>query len=245
MSFEDLPPVLLLDLDDTIVTFSAGPRDFWVEAFERHAHELPSVSTEAFRVAIYHSSDEYWGDGERAARGRQDLFASRREVAAGAFARLGTDAGAVGDAIADHYTRTKEDAVSLFPGAKETLQAFRERGIRLGMITNGGSDFQRAKIDRYELAPFFDAIFVEGEFGVGKPHASVFEAALEALNARPEDAWMIGDNLHADIAGAQAVGIPGVWHDYSRAGLPDDPPAVPSRIMHDWSVFGLLQGPDA
>ena len=42
---------------------------------------------------------------------------------------------------------------------------------------------------------------------LGKPSASYFEAALEALDADPEHAWMVGDDIDADIGGAAALGI--------------------------------------
>ena len=42
---------------------------------------------------------------------------------------------------------------------------------------------------------------------LGKPSASYFEAALEALDADAELAWMVGDDLESDIAGAQAFGL--------------------------------------
>ena len=42
---------------------------------------------------------------------------------------------------------------------------------------------------------------------LGKPSASYFEAALEALDADPEHAWMVGDDVDADIGGAAALGM--------------------------------------
>src|SRR5215831_5709769 len=42
---------------------------------------------------------------------------------------------------------------------------------------------------------------------LGKPSASYFEAALEALDADPERAWMVGDDVDADIGGAAALGM--------------------------------------
>ena len=233
--------MLLLDLDDTILTFTAGPRDYWAEAFAAHAHDLPDVAPEAFRAAVRHAADAFWGDPQRAARGRLDLFAARRRVMEGTFARLERDPGPVGACIADHYTRAKEEACEPFRGAIEALTAFAERGIRMGLLTNGGSAFQRAKLERHDLERYFDVVLIEGEFGVGKPDARVFREALTRLDARPEEAWMVGDNLHADIAGAQALGIAGIWHDYSRAGLGENPPAVPRRVIH--GLQDLLQDP--
>jgi HAD superfamily hydrolase (TIGR01458 family) len=42
---------------------------------------------------------------------------------------------------------------------------------------------------------------------LGKPSAPYFEAALEALEADPEHAWMVGDDVDADIGGAAALGM--------------------------------------
>jgi HAD superfamily hydrolase (TIGR01458 family) len=42
---------------------------------------------------------------------------------------------------------------------------------------------------------------------LGKPSASYFEAALEALDADPERTWMVGDDVTADIGGAAALGM--------------------------------------
>jgi HAD superfamily hydrolase (TIGR01458 family) len=42
---------------------------------------------------------------------------------------------------------------------------------------------------------------------LGKPSPAYFAAALEALDANPELTWMVGDDIHADIAGAQRHGM--------------------------------------
>jgi HAD superfamily hydrolase (TIGR01458 family) len=42
---------------------------------------------------------------------------------------------------------------------------------------------------------------------LGKPSASYFEAALEAVDSDPEHAWMVGDDVDADIGGAMALGM--------------------------------------
>ena len=42
---------------------------------------------------------------------------------------------------------------------------------------------------------------------IGKPSPMYFEAALEALDAEPKLTWMVGDDIEADIAGAQRFGL--------------------------------------
>ena len=42
---------------------------------------------------------------------------------------------------------------------------------------------------------------------VGKPSATYFAAAVEALDAEPGMTWMVGDDIEADVAGAQRFGL--------------------------------------
>ncbi len=157
---------------------------------------------------------------------------ARRQTVSQAFDRLGVDAPELAQAIADDFTRLREELVYVFPGAVETLRAFRERGLQLAMVTNGSSEMQRAKIDRFELEPFFEAIVIEGEWGAGKPDPSIFKEALQRLgHLAVEEAWMVGDNLEVDIAGAQGIGLHAVWNDHLRRGLPEAAPVRPDRII--------------
>jgi HAD superfamily hydrolase (TIGR01450 family) len=53
---------------------------------------------------------------------------------------------------------------------------------------------------------------------VGKPHAPIFEMALERLGCRPPDAVMVGDSLTTDVAGGRSAGMRTVWVDPSGEG---------------------------
>ena len=117
--------------------------------------------------------------------------------------------------------------------AIEALHTLRERGHRLGLLTNGCSAFQRRKLLRFELEPLFELILVEGELGYGKPDRRVFQRALAHFGSAPAETCMIGDNLEADIGGAQALGMLGVWHDAHGQGLRPlpEPRVVPDRVI--------------
>ena len=45
---------------------------------------------------------------------------------------------------------------------------------------------------------------------LGKPSTAYFQAALDAVDADPERTWMIGDDVEADVGGAQALGMHGI-----------------------------------
>jgi putative hydrolase of the HAD superfamily len=223
-----LPPVLLFDLDDTILRFSAGQPNCWQLALEQHAPQR--TDHRVLLAAIETEGSEFWGLPSRAFWGRQNMHAARRLIACSALAAHGV-ALDLCHRIADEMTDRKEALVRPFDGALETLAALRERGHRLGLITNGSGLFQRRKLTRFALEPLFDVILIEGELGYGKPDQRVFERALEFFGVEAAAACMIGDNLEADIAAARGLGIPSIWHDAHGVGLPARGIGRPDRII--------------
>ncbi|MDE3024096.1 MAG: TIGR01458 family HAD-type hydrolase [Acidobacteriota bacterium] len=76
---------------------------------------------------------------------------------------------------------------------------------------------------------------------IGKPSPAYFAAALEALDADPDRAWMVGDDLESDIAGANAVGMKTVL---VRTGKFRPDAVDASRIRPDGIVSSIGQLPD-
>jgi putative hydrolase of the HAD superfamily len=151
---------------------------------------------------------------------------------------LNIDNHRISQELADSFTTKREELAQPFPGSLEALRILRNKGIRMGLITNGDAQFQRPKIHRFGLDQFFDPILIESELGIGKPEKQIFLYALKQLGASPAQAWMVGDNLRLDIQPAQELGMNTVWVDYDKKGLPADSPVVPSSIIH--SLMELL-----
>lgn len=225
-----LPRALLFDLDDTIVRESAGDENLWAEICDAFATRT-GVTASELHAAVLAARDWFWEDAARERKGRLAMPWARRAVAEQAFRTLGLRNFALAHAFGDAFTQTRSARMHFFPGALETLHALRARGHRLALLTNGGALFQREKIVRFALAPLFDAIFVEGELGFGKPDPRVFARALRALAAEPDEALMTGNDLRSDIAGAKRAGIRAVWVDHARAGVPESAPAKPDRVV--------------
>lgn len=224
------PRAILLDLDDTILSYSAGADELWQELVVAYAPRA-GVRAARFTDALDASRTWFWSDLERETKGRLDMWGSRRAIVGHAFEALGIRDEATARDMADTYTSSREARLETFPGALEKLAEWRDAGIALGLCTNGHPSFQRPKIERFDLEAFFGVIQVEGELGYGKPDPRVFRGALARLGIRPDEAWMVGDNLHADVAGAQAVGLHGIWVDHRQTGLPEGAPARPDRIV--------------
>jgi len=91
-------------------------------------------------------------------------------------------------------------------GAKELLTWFRDRGYRLGIISNAEGQIRRL-IDYAGLTMSFDTILDSHEIGFQKPDERIFWRGLADLNVKPSEAVHVGDLFEADIIGARAVGI--------------------------------------
>ncbi|WP_018752454.1 HAD family hydrolase [Paenibacillus sanguinis] len=95
--------------------------------------------------------------------------------------------------------------------AIDTLQACRNMGLRLGIITNGHSQLQHRKIDLLHLPDYFDEIVISGEVGLSKPDPQIYRLALERLGVGSNQCIIVGDHPRNDIWGAAQVGIQGIW----------------------------------
>ena len=182
-----------------------------------------------------------WGaltGAEPALRVVRDWIESYRvESWKSALADMGVDDSALARELAECFLADRKQRHVVFPESRGVLEALRPR-VRLGMITNGASDIQRAKIDGSHLADYFDAILVSGEEGFGKPKPEIFRLAIDRLEVDEASAVMIGDSLPRDIAGAASVGMRSVWINRFGKSLSEEFPR-PDHEMRD--LVGLPQ----
>lgn len=134
------------------------------------------------------------------------------------FTHLGKD---LGDAIYETLRIRIPESRQLFDDTLPTLDELQQRGFLLGVVTNrthGGQlfleDLHRMGLDRYFPQ---DAIAISSDLALRKPHPGMFQHALNALRARPEEAAMVGDSLGADVWGALSLGIFAVWKPKAKA----------------------------
>ena len=101
----------------------------------------------------------------------------------------------------------------LFPDAESVLQELRTNGYKLGIITNGSVESQQAQILASGLTDFVDTILISAQEGIRKPDPAIFLRATERLQVEPSACLFTGDNPHADIQGANAVGMKTAWYE--------------------------------
>jgi len=227
-----LPKGILFDLDDTIIAYTVVAEPTWRSICEEFSTKNNRLEANKLFSTIRDVSHWYWSDEKRHRIGRNDLNKARREVLEIVFERLTIPDRTLARKIADCFSIRREEKIYLFPGAKETLDYFKEKDISLALMTNGESEKQRNKIHRFGLDKYFSSILIEGEMGFGKPDDRVYIRALNELELEPEEVWAVGDNLDWDVYGPQKLGIFSIWNDYSGKGLPHESHIVPDRIIN-------------
>ena len=233
-----LPKAILFDLDDTLIRAYAQPEEAWTRLLGSFAAELDAhdaAAIECVRVAVMAEARAFWSTPGAAARWRLDIAGARRLSMQRCLEKLGRPDAALADCIADAFTEMRRNEYRLYPDAHATVDALRDAGVKLALVTNGASQTQRAKIERFELSHRFQHIQIEGEFGQGKPELAVYRHALERLEVEAADAWMVGDNYEWEVVAPQQLGMRGIWYDPFETGVPapyhGEAHAQPSRII--------------
>lgn len=143
----------------------------------------------------------------------------------------------------------------LFPDVLETLRWLKERGYRLGAVTNRGYSGPRFHEEMRDLGltDLFEATVISCDVGYMKPHPRIFHDALNAMQIEVGEVAMVGDSLRADVEGAKKVGMTAVWRR-PVAGEPveateDEPepgPVSPDYVIDEigeLKALALFAGP--
>ncbi|MER5781297.1 HAD family hydrolase [Streptomyces mobaraensis] len=109
------------------------------------------------------------------------------------------------------YIRLMAAAVTCRPEVLKGLMELRATGWTIGIVTNGASDIQRAKIDASGLADLIDGVAVSGDLDIRKPDRELFALAATRCGTNLLGGWMIGDNPAGDVGGGRAAGLRTIW----------------------------------
>ncbi len=126
-------------------------------------------------------------------------------------------------------------------GVREMLATMRSKGIRSCVISNSSfaaSTIER-ELERQGILRYFEFVVSSADYGIRKPDALIFEAALRRMAVPPHRAWFAGDNVGYDIVGARSAGLFPIAYN-ARAPLPDD--ISPCAVISHWrELSGLVE----
>ncbi len=200
----------MLDLDNTLVDRDAAFRDA-VSTFLAE-HHLPAADVTWVMTV---DAGGYTARHDVAVA-MNDRFRGRVPATAvqALLDRGGADRVVPADAVRDALHRALAD------------------GWTCVIVTNGCTVQQEAKILRAGLDRLVQGWVVSERVGFKKPDPEIFHAAADAVGVPLAGAWIIGDSAHADIVGADALGLRSIWVSNGRTW--DQDSYRPTRIAEDF-----------
>ncbi|MGE5135999.1 MAG: HAD family hydrolase [Gemmatimonadota bacterium] len=204
---------VLFDLDDTLLDGDLA----WRSGMERLLARCPGVDRvaacqvwdEACREHFpRYLAGELTFDGSRVARIRS--WADQMEITV----EPGTELSWF-----ETYRAGYEAGWAAFGDVAACLREL--AGLRLGVVTNGDGDQQRAKLAAIGLGGAFHSVIVSGDAGCAKPDPRIFHLAAAELGLPPGQCLFVGDRRDIDALGALAAGMRAVWLNRKRSEAPD------------------------
>lgn len=106
--------------------------------------------------------------------------------------------------------RSHQPIIHFYDGAKDTLCQLRTAGYKLGVITDGRPEGQRAKIKALGLDELVDHIIITDELGgeeYRKPNKTAFVKMQQQLNVPFDRMCYVGDNIKKDFIAPEKLGM--------------------------------------
>lgn len=114
------------------------------------------------------------------------------------------------------------------PGAKELIARLKQKGIRVGLISNIG-DWSREQLETEYLPADFDfgwfaeeIVLLSSEVGVEKPSLSIFTMAVSHANCSPWEVLFVAETITetfaAQAAGMRAIRVCNAGEDLAKIG---------------------------
>jgi putative hydrolase of the HAD superfamily len=133
---------------------------------------------------------------------------------------------AVRDQLVSSFLAEYPRHCQLGVGVMMTLRELRQRGKRIGIITNGAALVQNAAIDALGLRGGMDAILISETEGLRKPDPALFRRAADRVGVPVDRCCFVGDHPVTDTAGAIAAGCQAFWKRTSYWRAPEPLPTI-------------------
>ena len=218
------PVCVFFDLDNTLVDRPASMTEYAGCFAQDFADRLEDVAVKDLADQI----SEYDGGGYNP---KEEMFSN---IASG-----------LPWATRPDVTEIEEHWFSVFPkctkgkaGFRQILHDVHSREMSTGLITNGKSKSQDAKIDLLDIRALLDVIVISEAVDCWKPDPGIFQIAMDKAGTTPEETWFVGDNPIADVKGARDLAITAVWITGSHDWPESEPP--PTYEIDELEQLNLL-----
>jgi len=187
---------VLFDLDDTLYDRGELVRRVVIGQYDAFKHELCSVQKDDFVRRVLQLDDNGYAD--------------KRVLYETVVREYGLTPAQI-ERLVENFWTSYDDKCELPQDTRLTLQTLRQNRIKLGVITNGGTERQQRKLDSLGVSSWFDVILISETEGVRKPDAEIFHRALGRCGVEASEAIFVGDHPDTDVGGALQAGLRAVW----------------------------------
>ncbi len=210
------------DMGSTLVYFHPSEGEVYLRAFRSIGLDPDPQALRAARDGVW---AQYFSDAHCVTYEASEAYDRQleEEMMARVLQHLGLNQAGLAARVlaAGKVAFRAPGAVRLYPDVAPTLQALRDHGLRLGVISNWSWDLHDY-MEMLGLTSSFEAVVASARAGCDKPHPAIFRQALQALGCTPERAIHVGDSYAADVLGARGVGMDALWLDRDgNDGHPD------------------------
>lgn len=192
--------MIYFDLDNTLIDYNSS---------ERKAIEF--IFKEKYGLVLNNNQTDYWS---KISRKYFDYYLSKQitfeEQGKNRFIKMLSYCGYVeNEKIAmelfEEYQKQLENSWILFDDVVDMLHSL--EGYRLGIISNGKSIQQRAKLSCTNIEKYFEIILISEETGFAKPSVDIFYEAVKQSGEKIDSVIYVGDNIKTDILPCEKIGM--------------------------------------
>lgn len=209
---------VLFDLDDTLLDTCTWERGHERIYLSYVGQKLSEIAPDEFEASFHKA--------HRAAYLTNSVHSDRwRAIVSTLFDQYGPQAGRVFEDALPILMHIYEDSPPLFPGSQYTLSVFRNASDKVGLVTHAEEAYTYQKLKIHGLLSYFDVVQIADARKYKSK--SDWKRAIDALEVRPEEVLVIGDNIKGDIQAAREVGVkytvalPSSWSVYAEGEIPD------------------------
>lgn len=148
------PTTVIFDLDDPLIRADANRYAAWYDHLAGYAAAIRPHNSVKVDDNIRSRAARFRRNPNVHDRGGHDLEVARRAIVGGALAQIAIAAPSLASEIADAFTAKRKQCNERYPDATQVLLELKSSGFALGLLTNGGLDSQRAKLERFVLSDF-------------------------------------------------------------------------------------------
>lgn len=212
---------IFFDLDHTLWDFDKNAEETLAELYVTYKFQNLGInSADRFIETYTRNNHRLWALYHK---GEIEKTVLRTARFADTFKELGVDPKLFPTRFEEDYLRICPQKTNLFPHTHETL-SYLQGKYTLHLISNGFKEASQMKITKSDLEKYFSTIVISEVYGVHKPHPDIFHFAVANAETHIPESVMIGDNLDADIRGAQNVGMDAVFFNPNQQEIPADVP---------------------